>query len=282
MSCTFPVKVRLPCRSLFFVAATLFYVLVSASVSADDRLSALNTLYQQVLDTHVSSGNKNGLPANMVDYSAIKADPRLAQLKGMLEAYPKEQLDTQAKKIAFYLNAYNILAIAKVCDHWPLFKLKSMGTFYKPVWTHQVGEVCGEKMTLRKLEHEVLRKLGEPRIHFALNCASMSCPDLRNEPYVAEKLESQLEEQTRIFLSQSGKGLLIEGDRLLLSSIFEWFEEDFSDEGGVLAFVQPYLPTTDKAWKISGYLEYDWSVNDHLSGSERTKIKRSSGSTWFN
>lgn len=251
----------------------------------DLELSAINSQWQTLLTAHLSQGEKNGLSVNLVDYAAIKQDQRLAQLKKMLEMYPRERLDTQAKKIAYYLNAYNILAVAKVCDHWPLFKLKSLGSFYKPVWTHPVGEVCGEPMTLRKLEHEILRKLGEPRIHFALNCASVSCPDLRHEPYVAERIDEQLEEQTQIFMAQHGKGVVISGNELHLSSIFKWFEDDFESEGGVLAFVTRYLPAPQNqqaAWEVTGYLDYDWSVNDHLSGSEISKIKRGSGGTWFN
>lgn len=274
------------CQFLLFSSQPVSAEPNSGVDSEEHKLNALNLLYQQVLDTYISSGEKNSLPANMVDYASLRLDPRLAELKTMLQSYPRENLDSREKQIAFYLNAYNILAIAKVCQHWPLKKLKSLGTFYKPVWTHPVGEVCGEKMTLRKLEHEVLRSYGEPRIHFALNCASMSCPDLRHEPYVAERLEEQLAEQTALFMSQSGKGVLVEGGSLYLSSIFEWFAEDFESSGGVLAFIEPYLPTEkvdpSTAWVISGYLEYDWSVNDHLTGSELTKIKRSGNSTWFN
>ena len=247
----------------------------------NDKLERINVLYQSLLTDYVTIDEKNGLPANMMDYAGIKADERLPRLLKAIQGYPKSLLDTNDKKIAFYLNAYNILAAAKVSEHWPLFKLRSLGNYFKPVWTHPAGEVCGDKMTLRILEHEILRKLDEPRIHFALNCASVSCPDLRKEPYEAIKLEQQLSEQTKIFLTQKGKGMTIKGDELTLSPIFNWFSEDFEPEGGVLAFIKPFLPEADHSWKIEGYFDYDWAVNDHLSGAERTKIKRSGG-TWFN
>lgn len=253
----------------------------AGEVLIDSELQEFHELYQAFLNDHVKLGKKNGLSANMVDYAAVKKDERLRQLLALLNAYPKERLDSTSKTIAFYLNAYNILAIDKVAKHWPLFKLKSLGSYFKPVWAHPAGEVCGEPVTLRSLEHEILRKQGEPRIHFALNCASMSCPDLRLEPYVAGKLEEQLQDQTRIFFGQK-KGVVVNAEKLKLSKIFDWFEEDFEEGGGVLAFVTDYLPKVEKSWQIEGYLDYDWAVNDELSGAELMRIKRGGSNTWFN
>lgn len=268
-------------RILACLILVLSAIIPGAVVADDADLDAFHALYQSVLDDYVSAGEKNALQANMVDYAGLKDDPRLALLQDKLRAYPKERLDSNSKKIAFYLNAYNILAIAKVTENWPLFKLKSLGSYFRPVWTHPAGEVCKEKVTLRILEHDILRRLGEPRIHFALNCASMSCPDLRKEPYLAEKLERQLSDQTRIFLSQKGKGVKIIDGELWLSSIFKWFEEDFVTVGGVRTFIEAYLPENDRGLEIAGYLNYDWAVNDHLNAGERMRIKRGSV-TWFN
>ena len=250
-------------------------------VWADVELRHIHELYAHILDTHLSEGEKNNKSLNLVDYAALRRDDRLPQVLQLVKSYPLERLDSPQKKIAFYLNAYNLLAMHKVAEHWPLQKLKSLGSFYRPVWTHYAGQVCGEKMTLRQLEHGILRKLGDPRIHFALNCASVSCPDLRAEPYVAERLEAQLEDQTRIFLSQANKGMEIQGNRLILSPLFDWFAEDFAPSGGVLAFLQPYLPANQGEWNIAGYFEYDWEINDHLTTYELNRIKRRRD-TWFN
>lgn len=267
--------------ALFVFCSALFGMKVLADESGG-RLAHINSVYQALLDEHLSAGHKNGLPAIMVDYSAVKKDERLKQLTQMLQDYPKELLDTREKKLAFYLNAYNILAIAKVVKHWPLTKLKALGTFYKPVWTHPVGEVCGDKMTLRKLEHQILRALDEPRVHFAINCASMSCPNLRSEPYDADNIESQLADQTFKFLAQEGKGATIEGSSVRLSRLFDWFAKDFDSSGGVRAFVERYMDDLPDGWELDSYLEYDWTVNDHLTSSELNKIKRSGNNTWFN
>ena len=250
------------------------------SYGEDLELAEINLTYQKLLDDYARVGEKHSLAANLINFASIRKDPRLVQLTFNIQNYPKLRLDTKQKNLAFYLNAYNILSIAKVAKHWPIKKLKSLGTFLKPVWTHDVGAVCGEQMTLRKLEHEVLRKLGEPRIHFALNCASMSCPDIRLEPYLAEAIDQQLADQVKIFMSQKGKGMLIKGDgKVKLSPIFKWFAEDFDSVGGVGAFILPYLPkrglpTGDTPWEIVGYLNYDWSVNAHLNSAEKKKINR--------
>ncbi len=269
---------------LFALVIALISPVSKADEQGDQDLQAINVLYQSLLNDYSRSGEKNDLPLRLVDYAALKSDPRLDDLVAQFERYPRERLQTREQKIAFYLNAYNVLAIQKVVENWPLDKLKSLGNFIRPVWTHPAGKVCGEAMTLRKLEHEILRQLGDPRVHFALNCASVSCPDLRIEPYVAERIDQQLAEQTQLFLSQEGKGMLVEGELVTLSPLFDWFEEDFDVAGGVRAFVERYagdrLPA-DGEWRIEGYFRYDWGVNAHLSGSEMSRIRRGSV-TWFN
>lgn len=260
------------CRSL---VASIFVLCSSLSfaTTALSPLQELNQLYQAFLDDHLEPGIKAGIPANLINYSAVKNDERIDTLIELLNQYPKEKLVSNEQKIAFYLNAYNILAIHKVAQNWPLVRLKSLGTYLKPVWTHPVPDVCGEKMTLRKLEHEILRKLGDPRIHFALNCASMSCPDLRAEPYIASQLEEQLEDQTRTFLSQVGKGYEIVGDNeVKLSPLFDWFRDDFEPVGGAMNYARQYLPESESPWEITGYLHYNWDVNCHLTTSEKRRL----------
>jgi len=252
------------------------------SLAQDIALTELNALYQTLLNDYVSPGEKNGLMANMVNYADIRHDDRLNELMTRLQNYPQEKLDSKQKKIAFYLNAYNILSIAKVADNWPLKKLKSLGSFFKPVWTHSAGKVCGEKMTLRILERDILQQLDEPRIHFALNCASMSCPNLRLEPYKAGTLEYQLEDQLKTFMKQEGKGMQVVGNgQVKLSKIFEWFDDDFEEIGGVSNLIQAYLPPSEKPWEIIGYLDYDWDVTCNLSGSEKRKVKGNRNATIF-
>lgn len=103
--------------------------------------------------------------------------------------------------------------------------------------------------------------MGEPRIHLAIVCASVSCPDLRNEPYTATTLNKQLDEQANAFLRNDKKGLHIAKDEILVSKIFKWFKKDFEKVGGVEAFTRGYRADLPVAYEIDADIDYDWSVN---------------------
>jgi len=170
-------------------------------------------------------------------------------------------LKKHIKKLAFYINTYNILALKMMIDHWPQKSIKDIGGFFNPVWGKEAGMVAGKVVSLDDVENKIIRPMGEPRIHLAIVCASVSCPDLRSEPYTAAKLEVQLDEQVNTFLANNKKGLLVERNELIVSKIFKWFAKDFKHVGGVDSFIRQYRPDLDKAIKIEDYLDYDWSVN---------------------
>ncbi len=215
--------------------------------------------YKQVL-SHVKPGTKNGVELMLVDYAAIKSDGSLDKAYQELSAFKLASLSSREEKLAFYINAYNILALKMVADHWPTESIKDAGNLLSPVWDKPVGELGGKQVTLGEVEHKILRPMGEPRIHLAIVCASVSCPDLRNEPYTAAQLYKQLDEQAKSFLDNPGKGLKIEKDSLRVSQIFDWFETDFASKGGVKAFVENYIPDAPDL-KIKANLPYDWEIN---------------------
>jgi len=217
------------------------------------------TAYQTVLN-HLKVANKNAVTLMLVDYQAIKNNGSLDKAYQELSTYKLEKLSGHKEKLAFYINAYNILALKMVVDHWPTESIKDSGSFFSPVWNKGAGTLDGKSVSLAEVEHEILRPMGEPRIHFAIVCASVSCPDLRNEPYTARLLNQQLDDQVMSFLNNQGKGLKIEKKVIRISKIFDWFEEDFQTDGGVSAFVKHYridLPELD----IKSNLPYDWAVN---------------------
>jgi hypothetical protein len=217
------------------------------------------TSYQTVLK-HVKPGSKNNVSLMLVDYSAIKNNGSLDKAYRDLAAFKLERLTSREEKLAFYINAYNILAMKIVADHWPTESIKDIGSLFSPVWDKPAGELGGKTVTLGEVEHSILRPMGEPRIHLAIVCASVSCPDLRNEPYLAARLDEQLAEQTRRFLNNTGKGLRVEENTMHVSKIFDWFEDDFKSQGGISAFIKRYktgLP--ELILKTS--LPYDWAVN---------------------
>lgn len=215
--------------------------------------------YQTVLN-EVTPGVKNGVSLMQVDYQTIKMDGSLDRAYQELSDFKLDRLSSRNEKLAFYINAYNILALKKVLDHWPIDSIKDLGSFFSPVWNKPAGALNGETVSLGQIEHKILRPMGEPRIHLAIVCASVSCPDLRSEPYTAERLNAQLDDQTRQFLNNSGKGLKIEKKLIRVSKIFDWFEDDFVASGGVSAFIHRYR-TGLPAFNVKANIPYDWATN---------------------
>ena len=217
------------------------------------------TSYQSVLG-HVNPSVKNNIKLMAVDYQAIKSNGRLDKAYQQLADFKLDDLSNRNEELAFYINAYNILALKMVADHWPTKSIKDVGSLFSPVWNKSAGMLGGKSVSLGEIEHKVLRAMGEPRIHLAIVCASVSCPDLRNEPYTAMKLNEQLNDQAKQFLNNQGKGLKIEKKIIRISKIFDWFEDDFDAMGGVSAFIKRYQTDLPEL-KIKANMPYDWSVN---------------------
>ncbi len=216
--------------------------------------------YEALLETHLTSRTEQGISLSWLDYSALAASGQFDQVVNQVESYPLDQLQTHNDKLAFYINAYNIYAIKTVLAHWPLSSIKDAGAWYFPVWKKTAGSLGGKTVSLDNIENDLIRPMGDPRIHFAIVCASLSCPDLRPQAYVASDVDKQLEEQTAMFLANGSKGSRVENGQLSLSKIFDWFAEDFSHSGGVQAFVSRYRPQLS-GLPIGGYISYNWDVN---------------------
>lgn len=216
--------------------------------------------YDELLAQYVTPAERQGVTHHRVNYRALRQDPRYPQLLALVENQPIAALTTRNERLAFYINAYNIYAIKMVIDHLPLESIRDAGSFFSPVWKKSVGTIGGKAVTLDEIEHAILRTMGEPRIHFAIVCASLSCPDLRMEAFRADRLDQQLEEQTRAFLNDASKGLILSGTSVRVSQIFDWFAEDFTAAGGVEAFARRYrdLPATIS---LRANLPYNWSLN---------------------
>jgi len=216
--------------------------------------------YAKVLQS-VKQGQKHGVSLALVDYEAIKKSGQLDKVYQQISSYPVSNLSGREEKLAFYINTYNILALKMVADHWPVESIKDIGHFFSPVWGKEAGTVGGRELSLDDVENAIIRPMGEPRIHFAIVCASVSCPDLSNEPYTAAQLNQQLESQVNAFLHNKQKGLRVEGNEIVVSKIFKWFKEDFEQVGGVNVFIRSYRTDLPVDYAIDAALNYDWSVN---------------------
>jgi hypothetical protein len=225
-------------------------------------------LYATLLDRHTRS-----VPATVgtvVDYRALASDPEWTRLVAGLATANPVALADRAEKLAFWINVYNILAIETVSRSYPVESIRDLGSFFRPVWKKTAGNVGGRIVTLDAVEHRILRPMGEPRIHAAIVCASTSCPSLRREPFVAARLDAQLDDAMGTFATDRRKGVRIDRDTetVHLSRIFEWFSDDFTERGDVLGYVAPYLESSDRRWLHQHpdvrirYLDYDWTLND--------------------
>ncbi|MGB0911580.1 MAG: DUF547 domain-containing protein [Nitrospirales bacterium] len=222
-----------------------------------------------LLKKYVAAKTINGVKLNAVDYQKLAKDPAYTRLLNDLKKASLADLKTSKDKLVFWMNAYNVMAVKMVLDHYPVKSIKDAGSFFKAVWKKDVGTVGGKVRTLNEIEHVILRKLGEPRIHVAIVCASVSCPDLRKEAYTVKDIDAQLDDQLKLFLANKEKGLRVDSTkkRVHLSSIFKWFKEDFDSKGGVVKYLTPFAPESAQGTLKSGsphisYLDYDWGLNE--------------------
>lgn len=217
--------------------------------------------FNWLLARYVAEGETNGVRLHQVDYLAWSADPEYPKALATLGAFDPGRLETDEERLAFWINAYNLLAIKVVIDHQVEGSIKDAGSLFHPVWKMDAGSVGGKVVTLDFIEHQILRPLREPRIHMAVVCASVGCPDLRKEAYDPERLDGQLDDQARRYLANPERGVRGTGN-VTISAIFDWFEDDFGGKDGVLRFIETYLPKgTAPPVAVDGYLKYDWSLN---------------------
>ena len=205
------------------------------------------------------------------DYAGLKSgrgalDSYLDSLSRVGETEFKSWSD--GNRLAFLLNLYNAATVRLVLDHHPVKSIREIGGGMGP-WKQPVVRVFGGKVTLDHVEHVLIRgNFAEPRIHFAVNCASVGCPPLRDEAFTGEKLEVQLREQTESFLKDR-KVNRLDGRVLRLSPLFDWFKEDFTRKGqSVPGYVAPYFKKSEQKLIRQGvqveFGDYDWSLNGAL------------------
>ena len=211
-----------------------------------------------------------------VNYRAWKASDVDSQsldayLNLLSTANPSMQASQEAK-LAFWINAYNAVTIKGILRQYPTSSIRNHTAklLGYNIWHDLLLVVGQQKISLNDIEHKILRKFGEPRIHFAIVCASHSCPRLLNEAYRASDLETQLVENSTTFFANSGNFQHdIKKRQFRLSSILSWFGSDFGpDQQTQLKSIAPYLPT-ESAQRAArnnsvsvSYLKYDWSLND--------------------
>lgn len=251
----------------------LFALLLISQTVVTHAAAFDHSVWDALLKKHVVP-IRNG-QATQVDYTGMAADH--GQLKHYLAATSNVNRATfdswpKREQLAFLINAYNAWTVELVLSNYPnIESIKDLGSLFQSPWKKSFIPLLGETRALDDIEHKLIRGSGryhEPRIHFAVNCASIGCPALRPEAYVATRLDEQLEEATRNFLSDRTRNRL-EGHTLKVSSIFKWYREDFEQDwhgastlNAFFALYRQALALDKDASKLDiEFLDYDWKLN---------------------
>ncbi len=227
-----------------------------------------HSAWDKMLKAHVKPDGD----LNRVDYAAWTRDSR-DDLRAYIERL--EQTDTASlprpEQYAYWVNLYNAVTVALILKHYPVDTIRdidiSPGFFTRGPWGAELVTVGGVKLSLDNIEHDILRvNWDDPRVHYAVNCASVGCPNLARDAYTGDNLDDQLDAAARAYIA-SPRGVRFDGGRVTASKIYSWYDEDFGNsEAGVIAHLRKYA-NGETARRLSGLSSidnyaYDWSLND--------------------
>lgn len=247
----------------FFIGLALLAVSVNLFAEEPDNVPD-HSLLTQILRDYVKDG--------AVNYKAIKTDTRFPRYIALLQKTNPDALPEQ-HRLAFWINAYNAFTIQYVINKYPIKSLMDKLSYATGggAFKTKFIEINNKKYSLDEIENDIIRPMGDPRIHFALVCGATSCPPLRREAYEGGRLDEQLDEQGRIFLSQEDKNRFdFAKGEIYISKIFDWFKDDFRKNGETeLDFISRFLPE-ERARQLHAhvatlkvkYTEYDWDLNE--------------------
>ncbi len=224
---------------------------ITIPISGEVVQSLNHDKWDQLLKKHVDAqGN--------VDYKNFKNDA--GQLKNYLDYLANNPISNTAQKeecLAYYINLYNAGTVQLILENYPLESIKDI---FRP-WGKDRLMIGDDKYSLGEIEHEILRKMDEPRIHFAINCASYSCPKLLNEAFTTSKIEEQLEKATSNFINDTTKNK-ITVNAIELSKIFKWYKGDFTKKNSLIDYINKYSNTEILPNPEIKYITYDWRLNE--------------------
>ncbi len=243
----------------FFVLPAIFIMFAQQAWAAP---KVDNRLYAELLSKHTKDG--------LVNYASFKTEhPKLKEYLTYLAGINPDELGRD-DAYAYYINLYNAATIDLILENYPgIDSIKDIGGFFGSPWKIEFITLKGKKVHLDHVEHEVIRPTyKDPRVHFAVNCASLGCPPLNGQPFEGETLDATLDELTRRNMADPAHTRL-EGDDLYVSKVFDWFGGDWGKKEDRIAFVRKYS-SPEQAAKIDQvgsrldlkYSEWDWTLND--------------------
>jgi len=242
-------------KRIIYLAA-LFFTIGLIRVQA----AVPHTLFSNLLKKHVS-------PAGNVNYKGfIQDSTQLNQYLKLLSTHHPDNTWSRNDQLAYWINAYNAYTIQLIIRNYPLKSIKDIGSlikipFINSPWDIKFIRIGSQTYDLNNIEHDILRtKFQEPRIHFAIVCASVSCPRLLNQAYEGATVNVQLEAQARSFINDPSRNKL-SANQVQLSSIFNWFKGDFTKNGDLISFINKYAKVKVNLNARISYLDYNWNLN---------------------
>ncbi len=273
------------CRNVFLVFLLALFLLPAAAANGAPaaklwpRWQTHDQYSQEVVDhmdwnlmlqRYVDSRHPSGI--NRFRYSSVTPADReiLERYLQTMQSLKVSDLSRQEQK-AYWINLYNALTVKVVLDHYPVRSIRMInlppGFFSRGPWDAKLLTIEGEEVSLNDIEHRILRPIWkDPRVHYAINCASIGCPNLQPQAYTGDNAELLLEKAAREFINHP-RGVSFPSNRLQISSIYFWFQEDFGgSEKGIIKHLRKYLSEKnleqlDKVQKNIGH-KYDWNLNE--------------------
>jgi hypothetical protein len=237
-----------------------------ASFDANAQNSAAidHSAWDALLREYVMEGSGG---VNLVDYSRLQIEAE-DQLEAYLQAMQNIAIEDYSRdeQFAFWVNLYNAATVDVILKNYPLASIRDIGLLGQGPWKDDAVTVSGKTLSLDNIEHDILRPVWQDvRIHYAVNCASIGCPNLATQAYTADKLEAMLDEAAAAFVNHP-RGFGGTADAIVASNIYEWYEEDWGSAEAVLEHAREYAtgPTAEllaNATEIDGY-DYDWAINE--------------------
>jgi hypothetical protein len=225
--------------------------------------------WERFLNRYLVAPGPGGV--NRLRYGEVSPEDRAA-LRAYLESLQRVAVSrlNRAEQMAYWINLYNALTVEVVLDHYPVTSITKINLGGRLLgggpWDAKLVRIEGEQVSLNDIEHRILRPIWrDPRVHYAVNCASLGCPNLQGTAYTRANLEVLLEKGAREYVRHP-RGARFEGERLIASSIFSWFQEDFGGTtAGVLEhlalYSDPQAAERLRAYRGSIRYDYDWSLN---------------------
>ncbi len=259
-------------KKIITIFCIMFFITQQVTFAETDNL--FWDSYQEILNSAVTVNAFTSIDGEFshssVDYEIIKANPELQEkITLQLEKLKTVKIPEEGKhKLAFWINAYNFFTIVDVVNNYPIAGMKKIG------WKSKHHEVAGTLYSLDNIEHNVIRPLADPRIHFAINCASVGCPSLKSEIFDGNQIGSQLDKVLTNAL-KNPLHLRTNNNKLNTTQLFKWFSKDFESGGyeGVTDFVNRFAPERlQNAHQIEMKIKYDWNLNTEQNVLKKMKV----------